>query len=286
MRIDVASLTSHFPNPQDGFTTTTSGSVSSGAATVGLNSTGDYSNGDVVVLIIDPTDSDKKQVLVGTIDISGSQVTNVAWVGGTNQSHTSGATVVDYYDAAHMRMVTKGILVHADQDGTLKAGAVHSAPVLSSNVVETAKIKNAAVTVDKIAVGTTTTSSSANNRTTTSTTLASLTDSINLTAGKWELELKTYAQITNTSGSTRTASVTLSSDASTETHTKLTQVLGCSVDAVQFSCVQTTREVVTLTGSTTFTLMGKVSGTSTTLSILGASQSTVIEARKLSSETS
>lgn len=150
MRIDVSSVTSHFPNPQDGFTTTTSGPVTSGGSTVGLNSTGDYTNGDVVVLIIDPTDSDKKQVFVGTIDTAGVQVTNVVWVGGTNQSHSSGATVVDYYDAAHVRMVTKGLLVAHNQDGTLKDGAVDSAAVLASNVVETDKILNDAVTDDKL----------------------------------------------------------------------------------------------------------------------------------------
>lgn len=118
MNINVSSVTNHFPNPQDGFTTTTSGSVSSGAATVGLSSTGDYSNGDIVVLIVDPADADKKQVFVGTMDVSGSQVTGVVWVGGTNQAHSSGATVVDYYDAAHVKMMTKGILVEHEQDGT------------------------------------------------------------------------------------------------------------------------------------------------------------------------
>lgn len=149
MKIDVSALTSHFPNPQDGFTTTTSGAVSSAASTVGLNSTGDYSNGDVVVLIVDPADADKKQVFVGTIDVSGSQVTNVAWVGGTNQAHSSGATIVDYYDAAHVKMMTKGILVHSNQDGTLKDGAVDGAAVLASNVVTTDKILNEAVTPAK-----------------------------------------------------------------------------------------------------------------------------------------
>jgi len=43
-----------------------------------------------------------------------------------------------------------GILAHADQDGTLKAGAVDVAAVLASNVVTTAKIADGAVTVEKI----------------------------------------------------------------------------------------------------------------------------------------
>jgi H-type lectin domain. len=153
MNINVSALTSHFPNPQDGFTTTASGSISSGAATVGLSSTGDYSNGDIVVLIVDPADVDKKQVFVGTVDISGSQLTGVKWVGGVNQAHSSGATIVDYYDAAHVKMMTKGLLVSLDQDGTLRAGAVDNAAALASNVVETAKINDDAVTAAKMVNG-------------------------------------------------------------------------------------------------------------------------------------
>jgi len=44
-----------------------------------------------------------------------------------------------------------GLLVHADQDGTLKAGAVDVAAVLASDVVTTAKILNGNVTNAKLA---------------------------------------------------------------------------------------------------------------------------------------
>lgn len=153
MRIDVSSVTSHFPNPQAGFTTTTSGSVSSGATTVGLNSTGDYSNGDIIVFIIDPADSDKKQVFMGTVDISGSQITGVVWVGGTNQSHSAGATIVDYYSAAHIRMMTKGILNSLTQAGILKTGAISSAGMFSAGVVDNAALGSSAVDYAKVATG-------------------------------------------------------------------------------------------------------------------------------------
>lgn len=43
-----------------------------------------------------------------------------------------------------------GITTHADQDGTLKAGAVDEAAVLANNVVTTAKILDANVTAPKI----------------------------------------------------------------------------------------------------------------------------------------
>lgn len=150
MSTTVTSVTNHFPSPQDGFTTTTSGSVASGASSVGLNSVSGYTNGQIVVMVIDPAEASKKQAFTGTIDISGVQITNVVWTSGTNQSHQAGATVVDYATATHIAMMTKGLLVSHDQDGTLKSGAVDVAAVLASNVVTTDKILNANVTSAKL----------------------------------------------------------------------------------------------------------------------------------------
>lgn len=117
MSTSVASVTNHFPSAENGFTTTTSGSVSSGATTVGLNSVAGYSNGEVAVFVIDPSNA-SKQTFTGTIDTSGVQVTGVKWTAGTNTTHAAGATVVDYATATHISMMTKGILVEHDQDGT------------------------------------------------------------------------------------------------------------------------------------------------------------------------
>lgn len=156
MSTSVAGLsTNFFPDAENGFTTTTAGSVASAAATVTLNSVAGYTNGLPVVLVIDPTDSSKKQTFTGIIDTSGVQITSVVWTAGTNQIHALGATVVDYATATHIAMISKGILVHADQDGTLKAGAVDVAGVLASNVVTTAKILDANVTLAKIGGGST-----------------------------------------------------------------------------------------------------------------------------------
>lgn len=137
MSTNVSSVVSHFPKPQNGFATTTSGSVSSGATTVGLNSVAGYSNGDVGVFVIDPTDATKKQTFTGIIDTSGVQVTSVVWTSGTNQSHANGATVVDYVTATHMGMMSKGILVAHDQTGVHKSGATYASPVLSGSVTGT-----------------------------------------------------------------------------------------------------------------------------------------------------
>lgn len=117
MATSVSSVTSHFPDAENGFSTTTSGSVASGAATVGLNSTAGYTNGEPVVFVIDPANS-KKQTFTGIMDTGGNQVTGVVWTAGTNVAHDAGATVVDYATATHIAMISKGIKVEHNQDGT------------------------------------------------------------------------------------------------------------------------------------------------------------------------
>ena len=133
MSTSVSSVTSHFPSAENGFTTTLASTISSGAATVPLNSVAGYANGEVVVFIVDPSDLSKKQTFTGTVDTSGVQITGVVWTSGTNQTHTAGATVVDYVDAAHISMVSKGLLVEHDQDGT--HGAITPTSVVSSGPV-------------------------------------------------------------------------------------------------------------------------------------------------------
>ncbi len=133
MSTSVSSVVKHFPSAENGFTTTLSGSISSGAVTVGLNSVAGYTNGEVAVFVVDPTDAAKKQTFTGTIDTGGVQVTDVVWTAGTNQTHAAGATVVDYATATHISMMTKGLLVEHAQTGlhTLTS----SATITSSKVI-------------------------------------------------------------------------------------------------------------------------------------------------------
>jgi hypothetical protein len=126
MATSVSSVVSHFPDAENGFTTTTAGSVASGATTVTLNGIGGYTNGQPVVLVIDPTDAAKKQTFTGIVDTAGVQVTSVVWTAGTNQTHALGATVVDYATATHIAMISKGIQVEHAQDGTHKAALITS----------------------------------------------------------------------------------------------------------------------------------------------------------------
>ena len=132
MATSVASVVSHFPEAENGFTTTTAGSVGSGAATVTLNSVAGYTNGKPVVLVIDPTDPAKKQTFTGIVDTSGVQITSVVWTAGTNQTHALGATVVDYATATHISMISKGIEVEHNQDGT------HDEAIIQSRSADTA----------------------------------------------------------------------------------------------------------------------------------------------------
>jgi hypothetical protein len=143
MSTNVSNVISHFPSAENGFTTTTSGSVGIAAVTVGLNSVAGYTNGETAVFIIDPSNA-KKQTFTGVIDTSGVQVTNVIWTAGSNVAHDAGATVVDYATATHISMVSKGILAHANQDGSLKDNAVTTDTITDASVTNT-KLSTSAI---------------------------------------------------------------------------------------------------------------------------------------------
>lgn len=123
----ITSVTKYFPKAKEGFVTTLASTVAMSAATVPLNSVTGYTNGDTVVLVVDPGDASKKQVFTGIVDTAGVQITNVVWTEGTDQSHTAGSTVVDYVTATHMSIVSAGILKHANPDGSLLSSAVRAA---------------------------------------------------------------------------------------------------------------------------------------------------------------
>lgn len=154
MATDVSAVTSHFPSAEGNFATTTSGSVASGATTVGLTSVSGYANGEVAVFIIDPNDASKKQTFTGIVDTAGTQITGVKWVSGTNQTHSAGATVVDYASAAHVSMISKGLLVEHDQDGTHAAITGASADFTGAIATDTLNEHTAAagVTVDGLLI--------------------------------------------------------------------------------------------------------------------------------------
>lgn len=133
MSTSVSSVSKHFPSAEAGFTTTLASTISSGAVTVPLNSVAGYANGEVVAFIVDPSDNTKKQAFTGTVDTAGVQITGVVWTSGTNQTHTTGSTVVDYASATHISMISKGLLVEHNQNGT--HGAITATSVTSSGAI-------------------------------------------------------------------------------------------------------------------------------------------------------
>ena len=135
MSTSVTSVTKHFPSAQDGFTTTLSGTIASGATTVGLNSLTGYTTGEVAVFVVAPTVTSEKQTFTGTVDTAGLQITNVVWTSGTNQTHAAGTTVVDYATATHMSMLSKGLKVEHNQNGT--HGAVTASSVNTTTLTAT-----------------------------------------------------------------------------------------------------------------------------------------------------
>lgn len=133
---NVTSVVNHFSNANEGFLTTLSSSILSGATTIPLTTVSGLTNGDIFVGIIEPSLT-KQQTFTGTVDTSGSQLTGVVWTRGTNADHTAGVTIVDYVAGTGHNMMKKGILVGHNQNGTHKSGATYTAPVLSGTVTGT-----------------------------------------------------------------------------------------------------------------------------------------------------
>lgn len=133
--------TNYFATPKEGFTTTLASTISSGAATVPLNSITGYTNGAIATFVVDPTDALKKQAFTGVVDTAGVQLTSVVWTEGTNQTHTTGSTVVDYVTATHVAALVKGLTTTVlTQGGVLKTNAVQTAAQITDGIIGDAEM--------------------------------------------------------------------------------------------------------------------------------------------------
>lgn len=134
---NVSSVTNHFPTANEGFITTVAGTnVASGGTSVSLASVSGLTNGTVFVGIIEPGETNQ-QVFTGTVDTGGSQIIDVEWTRGADTVHPIGATVVDYITGTAINMISKGILVAHNQDGTHKALSAPSAAITGAVTVGT-----------------------------------------------------------------------------------------------------------------------------------------------------
>jgi hypothetical protein len=115
---NITSVTQYFPRAVEGFVTTLGGTISAGATTMIFNSTAGYSVGDVGVWLIEPGGSNE-QAFTGTV-ATGNSITGVVWTKGSNNTHNTGAIIVDYTTSTGFDMHTAGILVQHNQDGSHK----------------------------------------------------------------------------------------------------------------------------------------------------------------------
>lgn len=132
---DVTSVINNFSTANEGFLTTLSGSILAGAVTVPLTSVSGLSNGTIFVGIIEPGLT-KQQTFTGTVDTSGAQITGVVWTRGTNADHTAGVTIVDYVSGTGHNMMTKGISVGHNQNGTHKTNLPLTSPKITTAILD------------------------------------------------------------------------------------------------------------------------------------------------------
>lgn len=125
---NVSAVTNLFPIANEGFNTTLGSTIAAGATVVPLNSVTGLANGTVFVGIIEPGQT-KEQVFTGIVDTGGSQITSVKWTRGTNDTHTTGVTIVDYVTGTGFNMLSTGVQKQHKQTGAHAAITADSASV-------------------------------------------------------------------------------------------------------------------------------------------------------------
>lgn len=123
---DLSAVTDkYFTIASETFTDNLSSSISAGATTVPVLNNSEYTNGDDVVLTVDPG-TVNEATFIGRK--SGLNFINCVWTeGNIAVGHSNGATIIDYDSATHHNAQTKGIQVHANSNGTLKTQPVRDA---------------------------------------------------------------------------------------------------------------------------------------------------------------
>ena len=150
MPLNISSVTdNYFTTARAGLDTALASTISAGATSVPCNSLSLYTTGENVVFVINPGDASLEAFFTGKVN--GNTVEQVKWIDGPGAgvSHSSGAPIRDYVAAAHLALLTKGLNISHETDGTLKANTVNTSQLVS-NAVTTAKILDANITTAKI----------------------------------------------------------------------------------------------------------------------------------------
>ena len=120
---NLSGVTKYFPTPSEGYSSTLSSTIVSGATVVPVASASQYDDGDVVVLIVDPKTSDEA-VFTGTKTSLPDRFIDCVWTeGNVGVGHASGAVIADYVTATHLAMVTEGLRSKERQKELVAAGA-------------------------------------------------------------------------------------------------------------------------------------------------------------------
>jgi len=147
MPSNVSSVVNYFSTANEGFATTLGTSILSGATTVPLASVASLTDGSVFVGIIEPGAA-AQQVFTGIVSVSGVEITSVVWTRGSNVAHTGGVVIVDYVTGTDWNMMSAGILVAHNQNGTLKSSAI--APAVTTITSSATPAPNSATTTEYI----------------------------------------------------------------------------------------------------------------------------------------
>ncbi len=135
----------YFSKVYQRLTTTLSADKGIGASSMTLNSATNWPTTTGVKASVYTLDSngeiDPSTLCVYRGQVSGSSITSLTLVEGTDQLHSAGAVVSLLFTATHWNDLVDGLTATAlDQDGTLKAGAVDTTAVLADGVVTNAKM--------------------------------------------------------------------------------------------------------------------------------------------------
>lgn len=120
-------VTNYFPTSSETYSNNINASITAGAATVPVNAASTYTDGDIVILTVDPGLS-AQATFIGVKASTPDRFINCFWTeGNVAVGHSNGAVITDYDSSTHQAVVTKGIRAFANNDGTLKTTAVQAA---------------------------------------------------------------------------------------------------------------------------------------------------------------